>query len=240
MDLIEREAGGGLEGLQEVLGYRFRDGSLLKQAQTHASYAHEHLLGPTGDNERLEFLGDAILNGVVTHLLTERFSDRVEGELTLMRALLVNQDALARVARRLDLGQFLLLGKGELQTGGKEKASLLANTYEAIVGAVYLDGGYEMVFRMVQSHFSEQIRRVGKRMSQKNCKNLLQERMQNRYHTVPRYTVIKESGPDHRKRFQVSVSVRGSTLGRGEGKTRKEAEQRAADEALETTKEDTL
>jgi ribonuclease-3 len=232
MDLRERGDRERLDHLQEGLGYRFRDGNLLAQALTHTSYAHEHLRGPVGDNERLEFLGDAILNGVMTHLLTERFSDRAEGELTRMRALLVNQRALARVARALGLGQFLLLGKGEEQTGGQGKSSILANAYEAVVGAVYLDGGYERVFHMVQSHFSETLKRIGEQISRQDFKNLLQERVQIRYHTVPHYAVVRESGPDHQKWFHVCVSVRGRILGRGEGTTRKEAEQRAAEEAL--------
>lgn len=221
-----------MEDLQKGLGYRFREENLLVQALTHASYAHEHLLGPVGDNERLEFLGDAILNGVMTHLLTERFSDRAEGELTRMRARLVNQRALARVARGLGLGQFVRLGKGEAQTGGKGKPSILANTYEAVVGAVYLDGGYERVFHMVQSHFSETLNRVGEQISRQDFKNLLQEKVQNRFHTVPDYALVGESGPDHQKWFHVCVSVRRRILGRGEGTTRKEAEQRAAEEAL--------
>ena len=232
MNLMERGDRERVEDFQKGLGYRFREENLLAQALTHASYAHEHLLGPVGDNERLEFLGDAILNGVMTHLLTERFSDRAEGELTRMRARLVNQRALARVARGLGLGQFVRLGKGEAQTGGKGKLSILANTYEAVVGAVYLDGGYERVFHMVQSHFSETLKRVGEQISRQDFKNLLQEKVQNRFHTVPHYAVVAESGPDHQKWFHVCVSVRRRILGRGEGGTRKEAEQRAAEEAL--------
>ena len=232
MDLTKREDRQGLEDVQEGLGYRFGDGDLLMQALTHASYAHEHLLGPVGDNERFEFLGDAILNAVMTHLLTEQFPDRAEGELTRMRARLVNQRALARVARALGLGRFILLGKGEKQTGGKGKSSILANAYEAVVGAVYLDGGYERVFHMVQSHFSEMLKPIGEQILRQDFKNLLQERVQNRYHTVPHYAVVGESGPDHKKWFHVCVSVRRQILGRGEGTTRKEAEQRAAEEAL--------
>jgi ribonuclease-3 len=238
MDSIEKEEESELESLEERLGYCFRNRNLLRQALTHASYAHEHLDQCLGDNERLEFLGDAILNSAVTHLLVERFSDGAEGELTLMRGLLVSRDALAPVAKGFNLGQSLRLGKGELRTGGREKASILANTYEAVVGAVYLDGGYERAIHMVRSHFTKRLKEVGDRISRHSFKNLLQERIQNWYHTVPRYTVVKESGPDHHKRFQVSVSVRGRNLGRGEGKTRKEAEQRAAEEALERTKED--
>lgn len=221
-----------LEPLQAILKYRFRNVDLLAQALTHPSYAHENLQWDSFDNERLEFLGDAVLNVVIGHMVMWRFSDQSEGELTRIRASVVNERALAGMARRMGLGRFVFLGKGEDQTGGREKASILADCYEAVVGAVYLDGGYGEAFRMLESHFSDLLTRLGRKRPSQDFKSLLQEQTQNKYQTIPRYALVSETGPDHEKRFCVSVSVQGVTLGQGEGKTKKEAEQRAAQEAL--------
>jgi len=233
MDSMERQTAEWLESLQTILKYRFRNIDLLTQALTHSSYAHESLQEERFDNERLEFLGDAVLNVAMSHLIMERFRDQPEGELTRMRASTVNEKALARVSRRMDLGRFILLGKGEDQTGGREKDSILADCYEAILGALYLDGGYNKAFRMVQSHFSEALAEVGQKIPRQDCKSRLQERTQNRYGTIPRYSVVSESGPDHEKRFVVSVSIDGMVVARGEGKSKREAEQRAAKAALD-------
>lgn len=232
MDPLKKETLEWLGPLQVILKYRFRNIELLAQALTHTSYTHENLQNKFFDNERLEFLGDAVLNVVMSHLVMERFSDQSEGELTRIRALIVNEKALAQVSRRTGLGRFMLLGKGENQTGGREKTSILADCYEAVLGAVYLDGGYEEAFRMLQSHFSEVLTRVGQKIPRQNFKTLLQEQTQNRYQTIPRYSLVGESGPDHEKRFRVCVSIQGMAVGHGEGKTKREAEQRAAEEAL--------
>ncbi len=232
MDSLLREKPEWLEPLQTTLTYRFRNMELLAQALTHRSYAHENSHGEVFDNERLEFLGDTVLNMVMSHLAMEQFPDQPEGELTRIRASIVNEKALARMSRRLGLGRFIFLGHGEKQTGGREKTSILANCYEAVVGAVYLDGGYEAAFRMLQLHFSEVLNRVEQKIPRENFKTLLQEQTQKRHQTVPRYTLLSESGPDHEKTFRVHVSIQGVTMGHGEGTTKKEAEQRAAQEAL--------
>lgn len=233
MDSLKGETLEWLEPLQAILTYRFRNTDLLAQALTHKSYANENLQSRLFDNERLEFLGDAVLNVVVSHLVMERFSDQSEGDLTRIRASIVNEKALARISRRMGLGRFILLGKGEDQTGGREKASILANCYEAVLGAVYLDGGYVEAFRMVEAHFSEIVAKVGQKIPRQDFKTLLQEQTQNRSQTIPHYSLVSESGPDHEKNFRVSVSIQGVVMGHGEGKTKKEAEQRAAEEALE-------
>jgi len=232
MDSLLREKPEWLEPLQTRLTYRFRNMELLAQALTHRSYAHENLHEEVFDNERLEFLGDAVLNMVMSHLAMEQVPDQPEGELTRIRASIVNEKALARMSRRLGLGRFIFLGHGEKQTGGREKTSILANCYEAVVGAVYLDGGYEAAFRMLQSHFSEVLKRVEQKIPRENSKTLLQEQTQKRHQTVPRYALLSESGLDHEKTFRVRVSIQGVTMGHGEGTTKKEAEQRAAQEAL--------
>jgi ribonuclease-3 len=221
-----------LEPLQAIIAYRFRNIELLAQALTHRSYAHENLETMSLDNERLEFLGDAILNAVLSHLVVDRFSDHPEGELTRIRASIVNEKALARISGRLGLGRFMRLGKGEEATGGREKASILADCYEAVLAAVYLDGGYEKTFKILEAHFSETLARLEEGIPRQNFKSLLQEETQTRCGVIPRYALEDESGPDHDKEFRVSVSVQGVTVGHGKGKTKKEAEQRAAEEAL--------
>lgn len=232
MDPLMTEKLEWLEPVQAILKYRFRSIELLAQALTHRSYTHENLQEELSDNERFEFLGDAVLSVVISHLVMEQFPDQPEGDLTRIRALIVNEKTLAGISRRMGLGRFILLGKGEDQTGGREKASILANCYEAVVGAVYLDGGYEEAFRMLQLHFSKALARVEQKVPRQDFKTLLQEKTQNRHQTIPRYTLVSESGPDHEKTFRVHVSIQGVAMGHGEGKTKKEAEQHAAQEAI--------
>jgi len=225
-----------LERLQSTLGYQFRNIDLATQALTHRSYVHENSAPKAPDNERLEFLGDAILNLAVGHLIMERFQDQPEGQLSRLRALIVNEKTLSLVSGHLGLGRFIFLGKGEHQTGGREKASILANCYEAILGAVYLDSSYEEAFKVVQLHFDEYLAKLELKTPRQDCKSLLQEHVQDRHRVVPRYRLVEESGPDHNKTFCVSVSVQGIIMGQGEGKSKKEAEQRAARNALERLK----
>jgi ribonuclease-3 len=222
-----------LEPLETSLGYRFRNIELLVQSLTHTSYAHENLQEEPLDNERLEFLGDAVLDLVVTHLIMDRFKQESEGELTRIRALIVNERSLARVSKKLDLGRYMRMGKGEEQTGGRGKLSILANCYEAVIGAVYLDGGYTAVFGVLQSHFLDTLNTVGLRSSKRDFKSLLQEQTQKRKGTIPQYVLLEASGPEHEKTFLVQVRVEGVTMGSGEGRSKKEAEQRAASEALQ-------
>lgn len=195
---------------------------LLRQALTHASYANE-----TGEesNERLEFLGDAVLSLAVTELLFRRFAERAEGELTKIRAVVVSRPSLAEVARRIGLGEHILLGKGAEEAGARERASVLAAALEAILGAVFLARGYEAARDLVEKLFSPDIERYAK--ERPDYKSLLQELVQARFGSVPKYRVVEEEGPDHKKVFTVEAACAGMrALGRGRSK--KEAEQAAA------------
>ncbi len=214
-----------LNEFQERLGYSFRRLELLQEALTHRSYGKP-------DNERLEFLGDSVIELVVSHLLFETFPEQREGELSKMRSSLVKEEALAEVARRINLGRFILLGKGEETTGGRNKDSILAGALEAVLAAVYLDGGFEEAFRVVKELFDDAVRGMAETWRDRDFKTRLQEYTQARFKEVPQYKVVQERGPEHDKIFQVVVTVRGRIWGRGSGRSKKEAEQRAAEEAL--------
>ena len=212
--------------LEERLGHRFVRGAHVLEAVTHRSFAAE------GDNnEKLEFLGDAVLSLAMSDLLMARFPEAREGDLSKIRASLVNADVLARHARAHDLGRLLRLGKGEERSGGREKVSILAAAYEAVLGAVYLDAGYEAARAVVERDFASDVAehlRVGLR----DYKTRLQEVTQRLFRETPSYTVVEESGPDHEKRFVSEIAIAGQTRGRGEGRTKKAAEQEAAMQAL--------
>lgn len=217
------------ETLQRTLGVTFRDPSLLDVALTHRSYAYENDVAQT--NERLEFLGDAILNLCVTDLLYTRFPDLLEGDLAKLRASLVSEPALAEVAAELDLGEAVLLGRGERLSGGTRKPSIMADALEAVLGAVYLDGGITSIRKLVRRLFGSRIEAADGREIPKDAKTRLQELVTRRYGVLPRYRVAG-FGPDHEKRFQAEVFVTDRFGGRGEGRSKKEAEQAAAAEAL--------
>jgi ribonuclease-3 len=217
--------------LQQRISYTFVDPRLLERALTHRSYANEHRL--LEHNERLEFLGDSVLNFVVSERLMEDRPGSSEGELSRLRAALVSEPSLAEVARSIGLGAFLLLGRGEEQTGGRDKDSLLANSLEALVASIYLDGGIGNAAAFIKNRFRDSFVRVRGTGGPADFKTELQERCQELLKTLPEYRVVSESGPDHRKEFDVELIVRGEVLGRGTGKSKKEAEQRAAKEALE-------
>ena len=212
------------------LDVSFKDPELLELALTHRSYAYENELVDT--NERLEFLGDAILNLCVTDLLYARFPSYLEGDLAKLRASLVSEPALADVAGDLDLGDVIKLGRGESQSGGRHKPSIKADALEAVVGAVYLDGGILGVRRLVKRLFGWRIEAtVGKEIP-KDPKTRLQEMVTRKHGILPRYRVVG-SGPDHAKRFRAEVFVNDESCGEGEGRSKKEAEQAAAARALE-------
>lgn len=216
--------------LEERLGYRFSDPRLLENAMCHSSYVNEQPdVGK--DNECLEFLGDAVLNLVVGHLLMKRYPDEKEGNLSRMRAALVNETQLADIARDLTLGRFLRLGKGEDLTNGREKNSILADAFEAVLAAVYLDGGFARAFSIVESRFSGLIDRAKTPTGANDAKSRLQELSQTNQGAMPKYRVIAEEGPDHDKTFCVRVHVSGRTAD-GVGKSKKAAEQEAARNAL--------
>ena len=217
-----------LQSLALRLEYRFRNLGLLDQALRHSSYAHDNP-GSGPSNERLEFLGDAVLALTVSTLLLARFPESSEGEMSRGRAALVNARQLASLARRLDLGAYLLLGRGEEGQGGREKPSLLANALEAVLGAIYLDSGLEVASRLTEGWFSPLIATA---LPGQDFKTSLQEFTHARYKVPPAYHLMAESGPGHARHFQVEVRLQDRPLAQGEGRTKKEAEQQAACRAL--------
>ena len=222
--------------LEKALGHEFTDTGLLIQALTHSSYAAENR-DAAGDNERLEFLGDAVLELVISHILFHRFGERHrEGHLTKMRAYLVNEASLASLAAGLELGDSLRLGRGEERSGGRQKPSLLADAFEAVIGALYLDGGLERVFELVERLFEERILRAETQGMCFDYKTALQEYTQARFHAVPEYQLENVRGPAHQRTFEISLLFNGKQLAKGVGKSKKEAEQNAAKQAMESLK----
>jgi ribonuclease-3 len=209
------------------------DRAVALAAVTHKSYANEHRDEEVLDNERLEFLGDAVIDLAVSQRLMERFPDAREGELSKMRASVVDEQGLADMARALDLGALLRLGRGEELTGGRRKASLLADAMEAVVAAVYLAAGLRPVLSLVDRFLGEAFARASEGTLDRDFKTQLQELAQSRQRASPRYRVVAEVGPDHEKTFEVEVDLRGEVLGRGSGRSKKDAEQAAARVALE-------
>ena len=218
--------------LQVRLGHTFRNSVLFETAMTHTSWLNEAGQPERSDNERLEFLGDAVLDLVVSDLLMRRFPDRREGDLSRARAALVSESGLAQVAVALDLGRFILLGKGEERTGGRARPSILANTLEALMGAIYIDAGFDTVAAVAGRLFEGRIEDVDAH-ARLDYKSRLQERAQALWQTAPIYEVVAEDGPDHDKRFEVALSLGGRPYGRAVGRSKKEAEQGAAAAALE-------
>jgi ribonuclease-3 len=225
-----------LQALARRLGCSFKDLSLLDRALHHSSYTFEHPeAGPP--NEQLEFLGDAVLTVTVSHLLVETFPEASEGELTRRRAALVNARQLAEVARRLDLGICLLLGRGEQRQAGHEKPSLLADALEAVLAAAYLDGGFHKAQRLVSRWFAPILAQQSSLIIQ-DPKTALQELTQALHKHSPTYHLLEESGPSHARRFQVELRLGEAALARGEGPSKKQAEQQAAERALEKLREE--
>ena len=219
--------------LEHRVGYTFRDPGLLEHALTHTSRANEDVSGGVFDNESLEFLGDAVLGFAIADLLFRRFPSRDEGWKSKMKATLVSTASLARLAEGLDLGQHLLLGRGEEKTGGRRKQALLADGYEALIAAIYLDGGVEQVSTFIARQFETLIDEARTpAASFHDYKSALQERVQSDGDPLPEYAVISETGPDHNKLFQVEVRVGGTALAEAVGRSKKEAEQEAAKRAL--------
>ena len=218
------------DALDAALGIRFRDGELRETALTHRSYAFEHDLDAT--NERLEFLGDSVLGLVVTDMAFAAFPTMPEGELAKLRAAIVNAQALAEVARSLDLGSLVRLGKGEEQSGGRDKASILADALEAVFGAVYLDAGLDESRGLIERLFRPLMEAYARGEGERDHKTILQELASRELRTMPEYR-LEERGPDHEKEFTATVFLNGEPLGMGVGKSKKEAEQRAAREAFD-------
>jgi ribonuclease-3 len=220
-----------LEDLESALGYHFNSPAQLTVALCHSSYVNEQPQDDMISNERLEFLGDAVLNLAISDLLMQRYPDLTEGELSRNRANLVNETRLAAIAREIGIGPHLLLGKGEELTDGREKNSILADATEAVIAAIYLDGGFEAAFGFVKNQFHERLRKVTRSRYETDYKSRLQERVQSIFHEVPRYQVVDTSGPDHDKSFRVRMTV-ADLAAEGDGKSKKMAEQEAAREGL--------
>lgn len=214
---------------EKKINYNFKDKNLLKQAFTHSSYAYEHKLETFKNNERFEFLGDAVLELVISDFLFKTYTKMSEGELTKFRASLVCEHSLAQKANEFAMSKYLLLGKGEEQMGGRSRDSILANTIEAVIGAVYLDNGLQSAQQFIYLLFMKNI--VDNNFAGVDYKTYLQEHYQKSTRVPLKYETIEESGPDHNKKFKVRLSHKGIILGIGEGKNKKEAEQKAAFEA---------
>jgi ribonuclease-3 len=220
-----------MQPLESRINYKFRNSLLLAEALTHPSLAYESQR-PHFDNQRMEFLGDAVLQLIVTEELFRMFPDFTEGRLTKLRSRVVSRRALARFAMAIQLGDYVLLGKGEEATGGRRRLSTLADAFESLIGAVYLDSGQEKAKELVLRLFETEIGSMVSSPEEMNPKGQLQESLQAIHPQAPDYRIISESGPDHRRVFQAEVSWRGKVLATGKGKSKKEAEARAASEAL--------
>jgi ribonuclease III len=218
--------------LSRKLSHDFTRPELLEESLRHASYVNEAGTADMKDNERLEFLGDAVLGLAVSDLLMNAFQGAREGQLSKWRASVVNEKVLSELARELDLGAYLLLGKGEELSGGREKPSILADTLEALLGAVYLDGGFAKAKQIVDKLVIHHIEDPGGSGQVEDFKSELQEFTQETYKTRPEYLLLGDSGPAHDKTFRVALQIQGRIVAEGEGKSKKEAEQQAAREAL--------
>ena len=224
-----------MKKLENTIGYTFRDKSLLELARTHSSYSNERGRGRLGCNERLEFLGDSILGYFTAEHLFGTYPDKPEGEMTKIRAELVCEQSLARVAEKLGLGEYLRLGRGEELGGGRTRPSITADAVEAVLAAIYLDGGAEAAKKFVYGFILAEAAKAAREGSH-DYKTLLQEQVQKGGGESPQYRMAGESGPDHKKVFTAEVLIVGRVMGQGSGRTKKEAEQSAAKNALEKIK----
>lgn len=224
------------EAIERIIGYRFKRTHLLDEAMTHKSFVNENRAKDQRQNERLEFLGDAVLSLIISEHLAAGLPECTEGALSKLKARLVSESSLAKSAKRLGLGSLLRLGKGEELSKGREKHSLLADALEALIAAIYVDGGLEASREFTLRIFDQElqaIQQLNGESGSEDYKTHLQELCQKRYDTLPRYVTVRESGPDHRKTFEVELVIRGEVRGIGRGLSKKEAEQMAAKQALE-------
>lgn len=218
--------------LQKKLGVKFNDPELLKRALTHRSYLNENR-SVDKSNERLEFLGDAVLELIVSDYLYREYSERPEGDLTSFRSAIVRTESLAQASRELGYGEYLRLAKGEEESGGRDKDYILANTFEAILGAIYIDQGYEVCKELVTKSLISKIENIVKNRLDIDSKTRIQEVVQSKYGRTPTYVVLKEHGPDHNKKFVVGVKVGNKIIGKGRGTSKQRAEEDAAKKGLE-------
>lgn len=219
--------------LEQKIKYEFKNKELLKRALTHTSYAYEHNIE---SNEKLEFLGDSILEFVSSEYLYLNFPKLKEGEMTKVRASVVCENSLYKIAKKLEFGNFLYLGKSELATGGNDRPAILADSIEAIIAAMFMDGGLEPAKKFIIENLSNEIEIASKNAGQKDYKTVLQEKLQANGDVKIEYTIINETGPDHDKTFEAEVKCNNQKLATGEGKTKKQAEMKAAEKALEIIK----
>jgi ribonuclease-3 len=219
--------------LEQILGAEFADKSLLQRALTHRSYLNEHPDSAFEDNERLEFLGDAVLDFVTGEYLYHRFPELAEGPLTSLRSALVRRETLAQFAQQIGMDRYVLLGHGEVASGGRQRPATLCATFEAVVGALYLDQGVEAVKSFFEPLIGPEVARTMREQLDKDDKSRLQELAQGQLHCTPHYRTVRESGPDHDKEFTVEVSICGQVYGQGTGHNKQQAAQAAAQQALE-------
>ena len=222
-----------MEKLQENIGYKFKDQELLKKALTHTSYAYEHNVE---SNEKLEFLGDSILEFISSIYLYKNYPKLKEGEMTKVRDTVVCEKSLYKVAKKHNFSDFLYLGKSERLSGGENRPAILADSVEAIIAAIYLDGGLEEARRFIEENLKDEIEIASKHVGQKDYKTVLQEKLQEHGEVKIVYTIINEKGPDHDKIFEAEVECNGKQLAVGTGKSKKQAEMQAAKKALESLK----
>lgn len=219
-----------LRSASKNIGYNFKDNKLLLEALTHKSYANENKLNY--NNERLEYLGDSIIDFAIAYILYKQFSNSNEGLLSRYRAALVNEKELSKIARKIKLNEYIILGKGERLTSGNDKDSIISDAYEAVIGAIFLDSNMNNVLKIVKKHFKEELENISSMDIMQDYKTAILILCQERYRIAPSYEVINQSGPDHNCTFEVRIIINGAEYGRGKGKTKKEAEQQAAKEAM--------
>ncbi len=222
-----------LKTLEEAIGYSFKERSLLIEALTHSSYANEHQKEGVSDNERLEFLGDAVLGLVVVDSLYSASERLPESDMARLKAFLVSKNVLSNIARKLGIGEYLRLGKGEERTGGKNKDNILADAMEAVLGAIYIDGGFKEAKRVINRLFQERITEAVQTKEAYDYKTALQELTQNRFGVLPEYEIVREEGKEHEKTYAVEVFIKGEKMGEGTGRSKKEAQMMAAKMAIE-------
>ncbi|SRR5579884_39035 len=222
-----------LSALQQRLAYSFQRPERLRQAVTHKSYINETKDKAIDDNERMEFLGDAVLDLIISEALVARFPNAPEGDLSKMKSRVVSEGTLARIAKGIDLGRYLYLGRGEERTLGREKSSLLADATEAVIAAIYLDGGLPAARDVVIREFEPFLQELTRPEITVDYKTELQELCQKEFESLPTYQVIRETGPDHQKLFEVEIRIQGQSYATATGKSKKEAEQRAAQITLD-------
>ena len=222
-----------IEELEKEIGYKFKDKRLLKEALTHTSYAYEKHID---SNEKLEFLGDSILEFLSSRYLYKNYTQLKEGEMTKLRATVVCEKSLYKIAQKHKFGNYLFLGKSEKINGGNKRPAILADSVEAVIAAIYLDGGLDEADKFIIENLKDEIALASKHVGDKDYKTVLQEKLQEAGDVKIEYEIIKESGPDHNKSFEAQVRFNGKVLARGKGKSKKEAEMHAAKKALEEIK----